>query len=83
MEGASPLYQKRVVRYLVRQPVLESVFKIREQASLVEKLDSLKTAEVAMEFFFWHLNDSLEQGERHALPDPLMPESAHELRAAR
>ena len=60
MEGASPLYQKRVVRYLIRQAMLEGVFEIREQACLIEKFDSLKTAEVTLEILHWHLNHGLE-----------------------
>ena len=63
----APLVEKRVVRHLVRKTMFESIFKLREKVRLVKKLSGLKVNKAAPKFLFRCLNNSLKQGERHAL----------------
>ena len=64
------LIEKRVgVCHVVRKTVLESIFKRREKAGLVEKLSGLNMSKTASKVLFRCLNDCLKQRERHTLPN--------------
>jgi hypothetical protein len=69
VEGAPPLLQETPVRHLVGQGVLEGVFRLGEEAGLVEELGSLQTHEPTAERLVRHLGDGLKQGEGHLRAD--------------
>jgi hypothetical protein len=63
MEGAPALLEEAAVRHLVSQGVLEGVFQLREEASLVKELGGLELSEVLSQFTFRLLGDGLEDDE--------------------
>ena len=69
MKGAPSLLKKTSVSHFVRERMLESVFKIRKQACLVEELRGLKPSETEAKFFLRLIRDGLEKREWHILPN--------------
>ena len=49
VQGPAPLLQQRVVRHLIGQRMLERVFELREQASLIEELAGLQMRQSALQ----------------------------------
>ena len=69
MERAPAVLQHAAVRDLVGQRVLEGVLEIREEARLVQELGRLEVSEPVSKAALEHIDDSLQERERHVLSD--------------
>jgi hypothetical protein len=69
VEGAPSLLPETPLRHLVGQCVLEGVFRLGEEAGLVEEPGSLQAHEPTAEPLVRHLGDGLKQGEGHLRAD--------------
>src|SRR4029450_4772860 len=68
VENAPPLLQEAPIGNFMCKRVLESVFKIRKQPRLIEKLRGLQPSEAKAKFVLRLVRDGLEQRERNILP---------------
>ena len=60
-----PLQQQAAVGHLVRQGVLEGVFRLGEQAGLVQELRRLQVRQAAVQRRLGHVGNGLQQGQGH------------------
>jgi hypothetical protein len=60
-----PLQQEAVVGHLVCQGMLEGVFRLGEQARLIQELRRLEVHQAAMQRFLGHVSNGPQQGEGH------------------
>src|SRR5262245_24875965 len=67
--AAPPLRRETPVSDLLRKGVLERVLEIRENLRLVEELGGLEILEPPPQRLLGLLDERLEEGERHVLPD--------------
>ena len=60
-----PLQQEAAVGHLVRQGMLEGVFRLGEQAGLIQELRRLQVRQAAVQRRLGHVRNGLQQGEGH------------------
>ena len=60
-----PLQQEAAVGHLVRQGMLEGVFRLGEQPRLIQKLRRLQVCQAAVQRLFGHIRNGPQQGEGH------------------
>ena len=65
MQPASALLEDTPIGHLMGEGMLEGVLTLGEQACLVEELSSLDVGEAAVEALRGHLDNGLQQGQRH------------------
>jgi hypothetical protein len=61
MQPPPPLQQQATVGDLVRQGMLEGVFRLGEQAGLIQELRRLEVCQAAVQYVFGQLGNGLEQ----------------------
>jgi hypothetical protein len=69
MDGAAAVGEETAVRHLLRQRMLERVFRVWKEARLVEKLRGLQMRKLAAQVILGPVGDGVEQGEGNLLSD--------------
>jgi hypothetical protein len=69
VSAGTTLSQQRLIRNLLSQRVLESVFQIGRHAILVEEFGGLERRKPATQLVGGSVNDGLENAERYVLPN--------------
>ena len=65
VQGPPPLLHEAPIGDLMRQGVLEGVFRLGKEARLVEELGGLESCEAALQGRLGQLGDGLQQGQRY------------------
>jgi hypothetical protein len=65
VQPPAPLQQEAAIGHLVRQGMLEGVFRLGEQAGLIKKLRRLQVRQAAMQRRLGHIGNGSQQREGH------------------